>query len=98
VEPYERDKWKLSKDYSWAPELWKSDKDSIDYDYMAEIYKQIMDHREKVKKSISSSKPTANPSPFKNKAKIKVDVSHMSKDVGADILQRVKQTYEDHND
>lgn len=42
-----------------------------------------------------SSKPSSSAGPFKSKAKIKVDVSHMSKDVGADILQRVKKEYEE---
>jgi hypothetical protein len=93
VEPDEWDKWKLSKDYDWArtdPHVGNS------YDYMAEIYKQITEHRLKVKSSIVNKNSTAVSS-SNTKPKIKVDVSHMSKDVGADILQRVKQAYEDTN-
>ena len=75
------DTWRLSKEYSLAQHVGDNDDD-----YMAEIYKQITKHRHRleVESSISNTKP-----------KIKVDVSHMSKDVGADILQRVKQAYED---
>ena len=85
------DTWRLSKEYSLAQHVGDNDDD-----YMAEIYKQITEHRLKVKSSIVNKNSTAVSS-SNTKPKIKVDVSHMSKDVGADILQRVKQAYEDTN-